>query len=144
MRQYNSGQDLNYNKTGKIKITGKHKNLCKIIGNQGEETACDFLRKEKYFILKRNFRTRTGEIDIIAYKAHTIYFFEVKTRRRTICGHPDESVNGLKIHKINLTAQHFLNFNPKLADFNIYFGLISIYTAGNQNEIKIIPFEPAW
>ena len=65
MKLYNIEPALkdSFTKTGNDPAAKK---MRKIIGNIGEDTACDFLRKEKYFIVKRNFRIRTAEIDIIA------------------------------------------------------------------------------
>ena len=51
----------------------------KKIGDKGEERAVRFLEQKGYEIIERNWRTRSGELDIIAYKNETIVFFEVKT-----------------------------------------------------------------
>ncbi len=48
-------------------------------GNLAEDKACEFLIKKEYKILKRNFYFKGGEIDIIAFKNHTIHFIEVKS-----------------------------------------------------------------
>ena len=48
------------------------------IGNEGENIACEFLVQNGYEIIARNWRTRTGEIDIIAQKCDIIVFVEVK------------------------------------------------------------------
>ena len=49
------------------------------IGYDKESACIEFLKKNKYKILKRNYFTRYGEIDIICYKNQTIYFIEVKS-----------------------------------------------------------------
>ncbi|ELI0034280.1 YraN family protein, partial [Campylobacter coli] len=46
-------------------------------GILGEDKACDFLKKQKFEILKRNFRSKFGEIDIIAKKDGILHFIEV-------------------------------------------------------------------
>ena len=51
----------------------------KICGNAGEQKACDYLSKKEYEILQRNWRTKRGEIDIIAKEGDQIVFIEVKT-----------------------------------------------------------------
>ncbi|MCR4790002.1 MAG: YraN family protein [Treponemataceae bacterium] len=51
----------------------------KICGNYGEEKACRYLIEKNYSILTRNYRTRRGEIDIIACKDDSLVFIEVKT-----------------------------------------------------------------
>jgi putative endonuclease len=51
------------------------------LGNSGEEVVARFLEKQNVQILEQNFRTKLGEIDIIAQKGSTLAFVEVKTRR---------------------------------------------------------------
>jgi len=50
-------------------------------GNWGEELACHFLAQKGYVILERNFRSRFGELDIVARDDDTLVFVEVRTRR---------------------------------------------------------------
>ena len=50
------------------------------LGNQGEEMVANYLRKEGYVIIKRNWRDKFGEIDVIAENKTHIIFVEVKTR----------------------------------------------------------------
>ena len=50
----------------------------KIVGRLGESKACDFLIKNMYTILERNYSTKIGEVDIIAKQAGVIVFVEVK------------------------------------------------------------------
>ena len=73
----------------------------KVIGNSGEDMACQFLQKQGYKILERNFRySRLAEIDIIAKDKDTLVFVEVKTRTNENCGHPFEAVNNKKLEHI--------------------------------------------
>lgn len=51
----------------------------KSVGDNGEEKACNYLTEKGYEIISRNWRTRAGEIDIIAKKLETLVFIEVKT-----------------------------------------------------------------
>ncbi len=55
-----------------------NKKNTKVKGAAGEDKACKFLCENGYSIIERNWRTRTGEIDIIARKGDTIVFVEVK------------------------------------------------------------------
>lgn len=73
----------------------------KIIGKSGEDLACQFLQKQGYKILERNFRySRLAEIDIIAKDKDTLVFVEVKTRTNENCGHPFEAINHKKLEHI--------------------------------------------
>ncbi len=78
------------------------------VGEIGEQAATDYLRKSGYLILARKYRSKTGEIDIIAKIKDVIVFVEVKTRRSKICGFPAEAVTYHKQHKIINTALCYL------------------------------------
>jgi len=69
-------------------------------GIYGENLACEALSQKKYSILYRNIRCLYGEIDIIAYKNHTLHFVEVKTRKSLRFGLPVESYTQKKREKI--------------------------------------------
>ncbi len=99
----------------------------KKIGDQAEDYACDYLQKKNIAILQRNFRFKTGEIDIIAKDKNTILFIEVKFRKSIHFGEPFEFVTPQKQHKIIQTAQLYLQKNNKLADHDCRFDVISIH-----------------
>ena len=65
----------------------------RVVGQIGENTAADVLRAKGYTILKRNYRCKHGEIDIIAEKYGDMSFVEVKTRQSLKFGRPCESIN---------------------------------------------------
>ncbi len=77
-------------------------------GKKGEDLTVGFLRKQGCLILKRNFTSRFGEIDIIAQKDNLLLFIEVKTRRCNPLVSGAEAVNAHKIKRLTLTAQDFL------------------------------------
>ncbi|MCX7780862.1 MAG: YraN family protein [Negativicutes bacterium] len=78
------------------------------IGAKGEEAACAYLIQRGYRILRRNYRQRSGEIDIIAEYGDLIVFVEVKTRRSVTYGSPAEAVGYRKQQKIIGAAMLFL------------------------------------
>lgn len=77
-------------------------------GMIGEIMVADFLRSKGYTIIKRNFHSRYGEIDIIASKDEYIVFTEVRTRKEKSLVSPAESVTAAKQKKVSLTALEFL------------------------------------
>lgn len=77
-------------------------------GSKGEDFVADLLRKKGYKILTRNYKTRFGEIDIIAHDAKFLVFVEVKTRSEMSLGHPLEAVTIQKQKKIILAAQSYI------------------------------------
>jgi putative endonuclease len=74
-----------------------------------EEAAAEYLKMAGCRILERNFRSRTGEIDIICKDpAGTICFVEVKYRQSERYGHPEEAVGPAKQRTICRTARYYL------------------------------------
>lgn len=83
----------------------------KNFGDRGESIACDYLTHNGYEILSRNFRSKFGEIDIVAKNNNTIYFVEVKTRSNLKKGMPYEAVNYRKQRQLHKAATYFLLTN---------------------------------
>jgi putative endonuclease len=77
-------------------------------GKAAEDQAAFFLKHQGYKIVERNFSTRGGEIDIIAWEGKTLCFVEVKSRRSADFGTPAETVNRLKQRRIIRAAQLYL------------------------------------
>lgn len=66
------------------------------LGKEGEDFAADYLQKQGYEIIDRNFECKQGEIDIIAKDKNEYVFIEVKTRQNLHYGMPCEAVNERK------------------------------------------------
>ncbi len=114
------------------KITNKTFN--KVTGDSGEKLALEYLKNNKYKILKTNYKTNIGEIDIIAKLENTIVFVEVKTRMSDKFGLPREAVNYYKQLKIRQVASQYIKFN-KLFDSLCRFDVIEIL-AGKITHIQ--------
>ncbi len=80
----------------------------KNVGDMGERESVKFLKKKGYRILETNFKTKFGEIDIIARKDDYICFVEVKTRSSDNFGEPREAVNFYKQQKISSVANYYI------------------------------------
>ena len=78
------------------------------IGTMGENLACQYLEKNNYKILERNYRYKRSEIDIIAKKGDLIVFIEVKTRSGHWFGTPEQSVNEKKAQKVMEGADQYI------------------------------------
>jgi len=85
----------------------------KEVGARGEKLAADYLKKRGYKIIQRNFRCREGEIDIIAQKGEYLVFVEVRTKRNTAFGTPEESVTLSKREKLISLASAYLQSYDK-------------------------------
>src|SRR6266576_1263233 len=80
-----------------------------ILGISGEDLACDELRRRGYAILDRRYRTRFGEIDIIARDGDTIVFVEVKARLTDDFGGAAAAVTRWKQRRIAGMAVDYLS-----------------------------------
>lgn len=94
------------------------------LGKRAEELAAEFLLKNGYKILARNFRFQKAEIDIISEKDDVIIICEVKARSTDVFNLPQESVNKKKIRLLVSAADHYL----KEFDINkeVRFDIISV------------------
>ncbi|RYG01512.1 MAG: YraN family protein [Chitinophagaceae bacterium] len=88
------------------------KNERAVIGKNGEDSAADYLEKNGFEILERNWRYLRGEIDIIATKDNVLHIVEVKTRTSTTFGFPEESINDKKLRKLMVTATAYCYQHP--------------------------------
>lgn len=94
------------------------------LGKKAEDLAADFLLKNGYKILIRNFRFQKAEIDIIAEKDNLIIITEVKARSTDAFLLPQEAVNKRKISLIVSAANHYLEeFNKNQ---EVRFDIISV------------------
>lgn len=95
------------------------------LGQIGENMAAEVLRSKGYQILRRNFRCREGEIDIIAERYGEMCFIEVKTRQSFHYGRSCEAVSREKKSRIRKVAGHYLEemktrgYIPRRIDFQI-------------------------
>ena len=109
------------------------------LGRFGEEKVCDFLLKNGYKIIDRNFLCRQGEIDIIAFDKNVIpnelVFVEVKSRIDSRCGNPAEAVDSRKRNHIYKVAEYFLYIN-ELENEPCRFDVIEIINHSSVNHIK--------
>lgn len=95
------------------------------LGRAGEDSAARFLLKKGYAILQTNYRTRYGEIDIIADNGGTLVFIEVKTRKGKFLETPLAAVTISKQRRISMAAQLYLS-NNNLFEKEARFDVIAV------------------
>jgi putative endonuclease len=88
-------------------------NLQQAAGKQGEELACAELCRRGYAISARRYRSRFGEIDIVAERDGTVVFVEVKTRRSARRGLAAECIPGWKRRRIGAMALDYLAWSNR-------------------------------
>ncbi len=95
-------------------------------GSWYEDLACDYLKDNNVRILKRNYRTRSGEIDIIAKDGDYYCFIEVKYRRDNRYGGPEMAVDFAKQKQISRVSRHFLYTILKSEEVPIRYDVIAV------------------
>ena len=103
-------------------------------GVLGELYAGRYLRKKGYKLLSANFRTKSGEIDIIAEKDDTICFVEVKTRRDGAYFDPAFAVDRDKEENVRSTAAAFITMRKYKK--NIRFDIIEVIIGEDDCRIR--------
>jgi len=106
------------------------------LGKEGEDIAAEFLKKKGLSIIRKNYRTVFGEIDIIARDRDVIVFVEVKTRADNAFAHPFEAVNKKKREKIRKVALCFMKGLKK--EFPARFDVLSITKDRGETRINHI------
>jgi len=114
----------------------KHNDL----GALGEEMAVDFLQKDDYKIIERNWRFKKAEIDIIAQKNDILSVVEVKTRSSDYFGNPQDFVNEKKIQLLVEAINEYVI--SKDLDVEVRFDIIAI--TKKNNDFKIEHLEDAF
>lgn len=110
------------------------------MGAGGEDAACEALRQRGYAILARRFRTRSGELDIIARDGETLVFVEVKARRSLRAGLPAEAVTWRKRRTLHRVALEFLA-RSRLHHLPCRFDVVSVRVGprGEATDVEIVP-----
>ena len=104
------------------------------IGMSGEETAVKILKKHGYKVIERNYRTRQGEIDIIAQDGEYTCFVEVKFRKNDDFGDPGDFIDERKQQKIIKSAQYYA-VKKGIYDTPMRFDAVLI-TAGKGKKVN--------
>ena len=94
------------------------------LGKKGEQLAIDYLIKQGYKIVERNWRFQKAEIDIIARKEETLISVEVKTRSTNNFGNPQDFVNPKKIKLMVLAMNEYVL--KKDLDVEVRFDIMAI------------------
>jgi putative endonuclease len=110
--------------------------LRKLLGREGEDRAAKFLVKRGYRILERNYRTRSGEIDLIAQDQGVVVFVEVKTRTNDAFGAPELAVTPQKQQRMLKAALAYIKYK-KLHQVPCRFDVVAINAAAGP-EIELI------
>jgi putative endonuclease len=116
------------------------------LGRVGEQVACEHLARRGFAIVERNFRTRWGELDIVAFDGETLAFCEVKTRRAGAgASLPLESVHGRKQNRVRKMAGQWLverTGRPRAAE--VRFDALGVILDGHNRLVSLEHLEGAF
>jgi putative endonuclease len=107
------------------------------LGKRGEDLACQELIRQGYAILDRRFRTRCGELDIVAKDGNVFVFIEVKARSGCRFGSPFESLTWQKRQRLSSMAESYL-FLKRLSGVACRFDVVSIVESQSGCTIELI------
>ena len=99
-------------------------------GKAGEEAAVRFLEEKGMEIIEKNFRSRRGEVDIIALDGETLAFVEVKTWSVYGIDALEQALDAKKKRKIIETSKYFLSLHREYKYMAIRFDVIFISPEG--------------
>lgn len=109
------------------------------LGSIGEQLAANYIKDKGYYILDRNYRTKLGELDIIAKKDNIIAFIEVKTRTSNAFGVPSEAVNYKKQKTIQKLSQQYILYKKLDNNYWVYrFDVIEVKIIDKKYKIHHI------
>ena len=107
------------------------------LGKKGEDLAAEFLRKNGYRIIERNYRCRGGEIDVIACERDTLCFVEVKSRGSEDYGGPEQAITATKKRRMTHAALFYLT-QKRIQDADWRFDAVTVVMTNAGTEMELI------
>jgi putative transposase len=130
-------------KTRPIKETRRGGSVCppsdprRQLGDHGEDLAAAALKQQGYKILERNYVTPLGEIDLVAWQGKVLVVVEVKTRKSTRFGSPQEAVSATKQGRLRRLADYYLKAK-RLTGSPVRFDVVAVTMTENVPQVEII------
>jgi len=106
-------------------------------GKEAEDAAVKFLKARGYKLIRRNYKSKFGEIDIVADDKGVICFVEVKARHSALFGSPGEAISRHKQRQISKAALCYLKEN-NLLEHSARFDVVTLLYAQDPPEIDLI------
>ncbi len=112
------------------------------LGKSGEDLACQELERRGYAILARRYRSRSGELDIVARDGRTLVFVEVKARHGSAFGGAAEAVTAWKRRRIAHLALEYLT-RHRLSGCPCRFDVVSVQV-GPDERSEVVVYQNAF
>ena len=129
---------IRFGMLSKWPLNVKTKQTNQALGRAGEELALNHLKRLGFKIKECNFRTRFGEIDIVATKSQEYYFVEVKTRNGSDYGNPIESFPFYRVERLKKMVMTYAT-RHRLTEKMLHVSLLGIDCAGPEPKITFLP-----
>ncbi len=113
------------------------------VGKLGEKLAENFLVKNGYRLITRNFHTRFGEVDLVVERNKKLIFVEVKLKIGEEFGTPEEMITKHKLRQIEMTGQSFLMKYPEYEKFyeSMQIDAVCIVMDTNREVLRMDHYE---
>ncbi|MCK0130491.1 YraN family protein [Flavobacteriaceae bacterium F08102] len=111
-----------------------------VLGERGETLAYEYLLKNGYTVLERNYRYLKAEVDLIAIKGGILAVVEVKTRSNRNFGLPQDFVSKKKIKLMVMAIDHYIQ--ERELDVDVRFDIIAIVI--DKNTVSLAHLEDAF
>jgi putative endonuclease len=109
------------------------------LGQLGEELAVHYLQQRGYDIVERNYRCPYGEVDVVARDSSRLAFVEVRARRGTAFGSPEESVTPQKQQRLVTVAREYLQAHDIVdVDWGIDVVAVEFTSTGVLRRIELL------
>jgi putative endonuclease len=113
-------------------------NARQALGRLGEDAAARLYERAGFAIVERNYRCRSGEIDVIARRGGMVVFCEVKTRSTDRFGLPAEAVNHTKQVRLRRLAAEWIG-ERRPGRIEIRFDVVSVIVGRHGTEVTHLP-----
>ena len=100
------------------------------LGKWGEEMAAEYLLRQGYTIMERDWKSGHRDLDIIALDGNTVVFVEVKTRRNRLFTEPEMAVDYQKIRNLQQAANHYIKYRH--INQEVRFDVITVVGSMNK------------
>ena len=105
------------------------------LGRYGEQRAAIYLEDRGYEIIERNWRSASGEIDLIARQDERLVFIEVKTRNGSGYGHPFEAITAQKVARMRRLAAEWCALK-QVSAIKVRLDAIAVLISGGRVSIE--------
>ncbi len=108
-------------------------------GSEAETAACDYLEAKGMQVVKRNFRARGGEVDVVGREGDTLVFVEVRYREDDGLGTPEETVDRVKRLKVAAAARAYVSRIAPASWKEARFDVVAVVGTGPDRVIRHYP-----